>query len=60
MFKATGGKTFMAYIKDHNLQNPQDKRQIECDEKLQNYLKVCCITMLFIYILQDLLWTKFY
>ena len=32
-------KLLWAYIKDHNLQNPQDKRQIECDEKLQNYLK---------------------
>lgn len=52
-------KLLWAYIKDHNLQNPQDKRQIECDEKLQKlFKKVCYITMLFIYISQDLLWTK--
>ena len=32
-------KLLWAYIKDHNLQNPQDKRQIECDEKLQKLFK---------------------
>ena len=32
-------KLLWAYIKDHNLQNPQDKRQIECDENCKNYLK---------------------
>lgn len=32
-------KQLWAYIKDRNLQNPSDKRQIICDEKLQKLFK---------------------
>ncbi|KAK6456181.1 SWIB/MDM2 domain-containing protein [Scheffersomyces xylosifermentans] len=32
-------KQLWAYIKDRELQNPNDKRQIFCDEKLQNVFK---------------------
>jgi len=32
-------KFICAYIKQHNLQNPSDKRQIVCDTKLGNLLK---------------------
>ena len=32
-------KKLWEYIKEHNLQDPKDKRQIECDEKLQSVFK---------------------
>ncbi|KAL6453766.1 TRI1 Protein TRI1 [Candida maltosa Xu316] len=32
-------KLLWAYIKDNNLQNPSDKRQINCDDKLTNLFK---------------------
>lgn len=32
-------KQLWAYIKDNNLQNPEDKRQINCDDKLQTLFK---------------------
>jgi upstream activation factor subunit UAF30 len=32
-------KLLWAYIKDRELQNPQDKRQINCDEKLAALFK---------------------
>lgn len=32
-------KQLWAYIKDNNLQNPEDKRKINCDEKLQTLFK---------------------
>lgn len=32
-------KQLWTYIKDNNLQNPQDKRQILCDDKLQALFK---------------------
>ena len=32
-------KQLWIYIKDRNLQNPSDKRQINCDEKLQRLFK---------------------
>lgn len=32
-------KLLWAYIKDHELQNPKDKRQIICDDKLQKLFK---------------------
>lgn len=32
-------KRLWAYIKDNNLQNPTDKRQIICDDKLQQLFK---------------------
>ncbi|CAI5758751.1 unnamed protein product [Candida verbasci] len=32
-------KHLWAYIKENNLQNPKDKRQIDCDDKLQNLFK---------------------
>ena len=32
-------KLLWSYIKDNNLQNPNDKRQIECDEKLYRVFK---------------------
>lgn len=32
-------KHLWAYIKDNNLQNPADKRQIVCDDKLQKLFK---------------------
>jgi chromatin remodeling complex protein RSC6 len=33
-------KKICAYIKEHNLQNPSDRRQILADEKLKNLLKL--------------------
>lgn len=33
-------KQIHAYIKEHNLQNPKDGRQINCDKTLQTLLKV--------------------
>lgn len=32
-------KQVWAYIKEHQLQDPSDKRQIVCDEKLKRVLK---------------------
>lgn len=32
-------KNLWAYIKDNNLQNPDDKRQIVCDERLEQLFK---------------------
>ncbi|RYH16669.1 hypothetical protein EON65_29690 [archaeon] len=34
------------YIREHNLQNPQDKREIVCDEKLTALFKRRTINML--------------
>ena len=33
-------KFLIKYIKEHNLQNPTDRRIIECDDKLKTLLKV--------------------
>ena len=43
------------YIKDHNLQNPADRRQIQADSKLKKLLKVDSSTPLTYYHLQTLL-----
>jgi upstream activation factor subunit UAF30 len=32
-------KKIWAYIKERNLQDPTDKRQIRCDEKMQSVFK---------------------
>jgi chromatin remodeling complex protein RSC6 len=38
-------KRMWAYIKANDLQNPKDRREILCDEKLQNLLKRKKVTM---------------
>ncbi|KAI4356175.1 hypothetical protein L6164_000219 [Bauhinia variegata] len=36
--RAQAVKQVWSYIKEHNLQNPADKKEIECDEKLKTIL----------------------
>ena len=38
-------KALWAYIKEHDLQNPNDKRQILCDAMFERIFgcKVCCL-----------------
>lgn len=45
-------KQLWAYIKDHNLQDPEDKRQIICDASLEKLFKKSKLfSIFFIYIL---------
>ena len=38
-------KELWAYIREHNLQNPKDKREILCDEKLERLFQKKRFTM---------------
>jgi upstream activation factor subunit UAF30 len=38
-------KKLWAYIKENELQDPNDKRQIRCDEKMQAIFKVTKVDM---------------
>ncbi|HEX3642477.1 MAG TPA: SWIB/MDM2 domain-containing protein, partial [Ktedonobacteraceae bacterium] len=38
-------KRIWAYIKEHDLQDPKDRRQIRCDDKLRRVFKQDRVTM---------------